>query len=373
MHRFCLMVLFTGWWATVGQAQVIVVGWGGNSVSQSQDFTGFSAQTTLGGVNLNAPARDNRLIIATDSLNNDGLIGIPYSATTQLSPTSNYSGQRFYGGVAAGLTGLTSGLPTIDRLAISNSGNDDVLDFRFSMNNTAHDAHLMVFFQKSDFLNGGNSPGNRVEIVPASSLSVRFNANTSSQVNNDGEFRWILRDNNNQWWISAKDSTGRPNIRSKGDTGSGGIQNNTTYTDSAASGDLTYWASFDPTTGSGLLGLNFEPAYSPPTVSTAASYVIAPGTNPFIPKTFTDVTALGMYVEGDQFATNVFQFEIAGLTFSAAVVPELTSWSLILGAPLLLASLWYLRRRPVGTAAPDDPAAAVAHDSPPPILVGPGG
>ncbi len=334
------------------KAQVIVVGWGGNTVSQSQDLNGFSSQTTLGGLNINPPSRDNRLVIATDSSNNDGLIGIPYSATTQLSPTSNYSGQRFYGGVAAGLTGVASGLPSIDQLSVTNSGPSDVLEFRFQLNSTQHDAHLMVFFQKADFLNGGNLPANKVQIGPSSSLTVRFAAATSSQVNNDGEFRWLVRDENNQWWLSAKDATGRPNIRSKGDTGSGGIQNNTTFTDNAVNGDLTYWAPYDPTTGSGLLGLNFEPAYAAPAVPSAASYVIDPATNPFVAKSFNDVTALGFYVEGDQFATNVFQFQVESLSFSAAVVPEPAAVVLMLGTPALLGACWFLRRRKPTAAAP---------------------
>ncbi len=324
--------------------QNIIVGWGGNSVSSTQNLNGFTSQTTLSGVNLNPTSRDNRLIVATDNSNNDAYIGIPFSTTTQLSPTSGYTGQRFFGGAVAGVLG-TATPATIDRAEIANHGPNDSLDFNYALNGTNHDSHLVVYFDKTDFLNGGNLLTNQVQFGANSVLSVSFASNTSSQVRNDGEFRWVLRDQNNQWWISAKAADGRPNIRSQGDQGSGGIANNSTFSDSFANGDLTFWAPYNPTLGIGFEGVNFEPAYAPPLTPGAASYVIDPGSNPFTAQVFTDITALGLYIEGDQFATNIFQFEIGQIGFSVVVIPEPTTWFLLIGTPAVLGSAWYLRKR----------------------------
>lgn len=297
-------------------AQNIIVGWGGNTVSNSTDLNGFSSQTVLTGVNVDPLSRQNRLLVTTDALADDSIVGIPFSHTTQLSPTSGYSGQRFYGGVSASvLNSLTPS--TIDRIQVSNQGPNDILDFRYALNSTQHDSRVAIFFDKPDFLAGGAT--NNVQIGANSSMSIRFNSNTSAQVNNDGELRWMVREAG-QWWISAANSAGQPNIRSKDDTGTGGIKNQTTFT--SASGELQYWAPFDPLTGGGLTNLNFEPAYD-------SRFVITSATNPFVLKSFTNITGLGFYIEGDQFSTNVFQFEVEQMNFSLMVVPEPGAYALM--------------------------------------------
>ena len=123
------------------------------------------------------------------------------------------------------------------------------------------------------------------------------------------------------WWISAANSLGQPNIRSQ-DDGALGIQNNRSFTSTFASGELTYWAPFDPVTGGGLLNLNFEPAYT-------SRFVLDSGLNPFVAKTFSDITGIGFYIEGDQFSTNVFQLEVESISFSAFVVPEPGAYVLV--------------------------------------------
>ena len=59
-------------------AQNIIVGWGGNTVSNSTDLNGFSSQTVLTGVNVDPPSRQNRLLVTTDNLSDDSIVGIPF-------------------------------------------------------------------------------------------------------------------------------------------------------------------------------------------------------------------------------------------------------------------------------------------------------
>lgn len=300
-------------------SQNIIVGWGGDTVSNSTDLNGFSTQSQLTGLNINPPSRAGRLINppGTDNVSTDTIIGIPFSETVPLSPTSGYTGQRFYGGLSSGQ--LNPGAPSpIDRAQISNSGPTDVLDFRYALSNTQHDSRLAVFFDKADFLAGGNTKP--VQFSTSSSLNITFKSNTSNQVNNDGELRWIVREAG-QWWISAANSAGQPNIRSQDDA-SIGIQNNRSFTSTFASGELSYWAPFNPASGGGLLNLNFEPIYT-------SRFVIDSGSNPFVLKSFTDITGLGFYIEGDQFSTNVFQFEVASMNFNMLVVPEPGAYVLV--------------------------------------------
>jgi hypothetical protein len=332
-------------------AQSIIVGWGGNSVSASTSLNGFTSQSIATNVNVDPLSRQNRLLVTTDALSDDSIVGIPFSMTTQLSPTSGYTGQRFYGGVSASV--LNSQTPnTIDRIQISNQGPNDILDFRYALNSTQHDSRVAIYFDKADFLAGGAT--NAVQIGPNSTASIRFNSNTSNQVNNDGEMRWIVREAG-QWWISAKNAAGQPNIRAQDDETGAGIKNQTTY--SSLAGELAYWAPFDPVTGGGLTGLNFEPAYD-------SRFVITPGTNPFALKSFADITAFGFYIEGDQFSTNVFQFEVDSITISALVVPEPGAYALMCVFGLGAVALRYIRQPKKAEAAKTEEPA---KDEPQPV------
>lgn len=307
--------------ASTLHGQNIVVGWGGDTVSGSTDLNNFTTQTSVTGVNVNPPSRAGRLIVppGTDNLSADAIIGIPFSESTQLSPLSGYTGQLFYGGLSSSLLN-NNAPPSVDRAQVSNQGPNDILDFRYALNSTQHDSRLAIFFDKTDFLAGGSTQP--VKLGASSTFSIRFNSNTSNQVNNDGELRWLVREGG-QWWVSAANAAGQPNIRSQDDAGgANGIKNQTTFTTSYASGQLDFWAPFDPVTGGGLVGLNFEPGYT-------SRFVVAPGTNPFIAKSFTDLTAIGFYIEGDQFSTNVFQMEVETITFNVLVVPEPSTYCLI--------------------------------------------
>lgn len=339
-------------------AQNIIVGWGGDSVSSTQNFNGLSAQTSTAGLNLNDPTRAGRLINppGTDLNATDTLVGIPFSQITQLSPTTGYTGQRFYGGVYAGI--LNPATPQIiDQAEITNQGPNDVMSFRYALNANQHDSRLALYFDKADFLAGGNV--NPVNIGASTTLNIRLAAPNSAQVNNDGEFRWIVRDSSNNWWISAADAAGRPNIRSNKDTSTPnptppGIKANTSYSFSVANGDLSYWAPYSPTVlpnTSGTVapfqpGMNFEPAYDSP-------WVITTATNPFGLHTFNDITALGFYIEGDQFSTNVFQFTVDSFTFSAQVVPEPGTYALIGVLGLGYYSMRNLRKKKPAVEAKD--------------------
>src|SRR5262249_52751674 len=97
---FCGIVVVL---AVTGAAhgQQIIVGWGGDTVSAAAVLNGWASQSSIQGINANPPSRAGRLIVppGTDSVSLDTSVGIPFSETTQLSPTSGYTGQRFFGGL----------------------------------------------------------------------------------------------------------------------------------------------------------------------------------------------------------------------------------------------------------------------------------
>src|SRR5882724_2631442 len=150
------LILAGSLFVTNATAQNIIVGWGGDSVSASQSFNGFTSQTSTSGLNLNDPTRAGRLINppGTDTNATDTLVGIPFSEISQLSPTTGYTGQRFFGGVYAGILNPASP-QTIDTAEISNSGPTDIMQFKYSLNSSQHDSRAALYFQKADFLAGG--------------------------------------------------------------------------------------------------------------------------------------------------------------------------------------------------------------------------
>lgn len=345
LYTVCALLAVTGQVA----AQNIIVGWGGDSVSTTTPLNGWSTQTVFGNngtYNANSngtppPSRVGRLGAANvDAILTDGIVGRAFSTTTQFSPTSGYTGQRFYGGASANLITPGVTVPTIDDLQIRNSGTDS-LDFRFQLSSKLHDSRIAVYFDKQDFLAGANSPSAFVQIGPSSTLGIVMGNSSSQQVNTDGELRWIVREAG-QFWISAANAQGDPNVKSKDGGGANGstLQNGNTLTSSAALGELRYWAPWDPTPGAGL-NFNFEPVYT-------SRFVIA---NPLTVFTrdlttnpFTNIDGLGFYIEGDQFETNVFQLEIASINFSVLVVPEPGTIAL-LGLTGFFGLQWYLRRK----------------------------
>ncbi len=307
-------------------AQSGIVSFGGDMVSTSTDLNRAGAsQLTQSGINNNPLSRDNRLTVATDSLFDDANIGVPFSSTVSFSPTSGYTGQRFYGGAVK--PAIQSSAPTgFNDLRIRNAGTNDDLDVRIQDSTTNHALWFAMFFKKEDFLAGGSDPASIVTFGPSSSLSVTFTNSTSVQITNFGELRWIVY-SEGQWWISARNAAGKPNIMPANDPDSTtNIGNNLVFTDTFASGALDYWAPYnvvDTTDASGLSSMNFEPGYTTPA---KPSFTLDAGTNPFVLKTFTNIEAIGLYIEDDQFSTNVIQFRLGRADFSlqVSVIPEPT-------------------------------------------------
>lgn len=305
------------------QAQNIVVGWGGESAPSTVPLNGWASQVVFandGTYNANPSSRTGRLGAANvDAISTDAIVGRPFSESIQFSPTSGYTGQKFYGGAMANIITPGVTVPTIDDLQIR-SGGVDYLDFRFQLSSKLHDSRIAIFFDKADFLAGGNTPGNYVQFGANSSLSMKVGNSSSQQAQNDGELRWIVREGG-QWWISAANANGDPNIKSKdGGNNTNPIQNGNTLTSTVANGELRYWAQYNPASGGGLVNMNFEPAYTSRFVITNPASVFNRdlNTNPFL-----NIDAIGFYIEGDQFASNVFQFELESITFNMAItVPE---------------------------------------------------
>lgn len=345
LRKLPILTLFALLPLSSAVAQSSVVNWGGEMVTTSTDLNRAGASQLLQtGVNNNPASRDNRLIVTTDALSNDSNIGVPFSSTVQFNPTSGYTGQRFYGGAVKSAI-LSTNPPGFNELRIRNSGTTDDLDVRIQDNTTQQSLWFAMFFKKEDFVAGGNLGSNLVKFGPSSSLTVSFTSSTSTQITNFGELRWLVF-SEGQWWISARNSAGKPNIMANNDPSSSfGIGNNLVFTDTFASGALDYWAPYnvtDTTAASGLSTMNFEPSYTTPA---KPSFDIAPGSNPFFAKTFNSIDAIGLYIEDDQYDTNVIQFRIGGINFNmqVSVIPEPT----ILGlSGLGLAGLiWYRRHK----------------------------
>lgn len=350
LHRLllaCLLALF----ATEVRASV-VISWGGastNYVSTSTNLTGTPNEATVEGLNLDDPTRDNRLLTSTDTDTNDTMRGVSFStsASRPFSPTSGYTGPTFYGGAVKYLLDTDINYPDrikdFDYLQIQDHGPNDTIDVRFHASNTASAVYTAIVFKVSEFSGGaGGAP-----VLTGSTFSITTGQNTSDQIKEFGELRWIVQDSDGSWWISAANAQGDPNelpAAHPNATNQDGLKNNTTYTSSFNAGELTYWAPYGVTesTTTPSTSINFEPAYS-------SQFVIASGTNPFVAKTFTSILHVGFYIEDDQFTNQVLQYSIQQINFNLVPEPGLI---VMLGTVVLAAGIaWLRQRRMVRTAA----------------------
>lgn len=326
------------------KAPAAVITWGGDYVSSDQNLNGTPSEPQVDGLNLDLVSRDNRLATPVDGNFDDGIKGVPFSTTRVFSPTSGYTGPTFYGGSVKGLldtVGNPSRFTDYQNLQIQNKGPNDVIDLRFQANNTASDIHFALVFQVPT----GTNP-----LGAGSTFSFSTEQNTSAQITKFGEARWIVMDENGNWWISASNAAGKPNVIPTEDGGPG-IKNNTTYTSSFNAGELTYWAPYGVTesTTTPSTSINFEPAYDPAVGGEPIGFDITSATNPFIAKTFTNIQYVGLYIEDDQFTNNVLQFSIATLNFS--IVPEPSSVLMLLAGGVGLAGMVWMHRRKMLSAA----------------------
>ncbi len=236
----------------------------------------------------------------TVDLNGDGVLDAQrYLAISYTTPLSNgwagYSGASaaIYGGFSLRILGSTS-LPAIASDFFRNNGHstiaeDDSFGFRYQPSVTASAVSATCFWQKVDFLNGGNS-AERVEFNVGSKLRLSVaddGSNTSQRWENIGNARWMVREGT-QWYASL---TPLP---------SGAADKELMMTQAHSDGD---WAPVD-FTASGNETMNLGLA--------AASYA---------PQNFTNITSVGFYLENDaMLSTTRFWWYVDEFRVDAALV-----------------------------------------------------
>ncbi len=225
---------------------------------------------------------------------------VAFSNTTQLSPTSGYTGPTYYGGAFRGSwTVSTAGNTNVVNAA---DGTNDAIQLDNGAGTTAANTGYagLVIFRKADFLNGGNT--NQVDITSSSSFTAR---GTNAQNTGALDVRWVLRLSDNTYVISQLASST--------------FGNSNSYT-TINSGDLTAlsWFTYDPVT---------------------SVFNIGSATTP----TFTDIQAVGVWFGDTTNSVNArYQGRLSIFTADVTIVPEPTTWVLLAGS---LATLVFIRRR----------------------------
>ncbi len=263
--------------ASLGQQLATVVTYGGDfTAANNVFFRGVS------------PAAANADLDG-DGAADDSSVTYPFSATTPLSPTANYTGPRFFGGIrgaALNQTGLTFG-----ERQIVNAGANDLIGLRYQPSSTAQgQLHLVLYFDKANFLGGGASAA--VKFDHKSRLRI-----ATTRFENLGTVRWLVRDGT-QFFVSEATV--------------------------AANGALTFannlddgrWAPFDP-----AASLNFD----------AAAAV-------FAPRDFQDLTAFGLVADKDAFTAarhwlSVSLFEVVAWVGAGDGTPNLAPVASFTAAP----------------------------------------
>ncbi|HOX39155.1 MAG TPA: PEP-CTERM sorting domain-containing protein [Candidatus Brocadiia bacterium] len=264
-----------------------IVNWGGDYVTASQNLQTLN------------PDSINGLDLDGDLANDDARTGRNYNRTSTYSPGSNYSGTSgvFSGGASVGQLDVatSAGLSTARIWQAGVPG--DSIEFQRGATTVASQIHAVVLWDQDNFL--GVGPSSHLSIDATSSFSISI----TSVLGSDWQGRWLVEEGG-QLYLS--ETTFNPGA-------------NGTY-------DLTFgdtndgnWAAYNP---SGL-ALNFD--------QSGATYSA---------RNFSDITAVGFYVERDSFATNASRTRVTN--FSATLqTPEPGSLALLgLGAAILA-----LRRR----------------------------
>ena len=284
---------------SIQAATVSAVDWGGDYVAATQPLNDDTPANRTGSDNYGDP--DGPFTINTV----DSIAGRALSTNSPLSPPAGYAGTSgtFYGG---GSVTRANSLANdgFSELTVLNQGSNDSLHWHVDTGGDSHTFHLLVYWDKADFLNGLSTTAN----LGLSEGGFSLSTSQSSGHQTDELLRWVVRDGS-QFYVSQNTTT---------------LLNNSTF--NVAYSTLTNWAALNPVdplgapTSSDLLSLDFNEA------------------GPYAPHTFTDVTGLGFYVEHEA-ATGPIHVHIEG--FGADLIPEPSSALLLFSGALLTA----MRRR----------------------------
>ena len=279
----------------VAPAAISLVAWNadGESTNATVDFQG-------------AWTSEVNLDLDGDALTDDSRFGLALGERTPLSP--DYTDGRFYGGVSINkVNNVVPDTLSSGNYSVHNASTDHLVVHTQHSGNHHHTFDALFYWDKADFLNGGDVMG--VTLDGTSVLSVA--TLPTSLVKGDEHLHFVIRDGS-QFYISEKYYGSTPGPSQLGLFPDGA-------TVSLAPNE-SQWSLYDP---SGL-ALHFE------------------GTT-FSPHVFADVTAFGFLMDSKTFESNSSRIEISG--FSASAVPE-PSAALLAGMMCLASVAW--RRRRVG-------------------------
>jgi hypothetical protein len=260
----------------------MIVNFGGEYVSSDQPLRGNIGLGT--GVDLDGDGAD------------DSIGGSVFTTALPFSPSSGYSGvsSTFYGGVILGQQNF-NGTVTFNDADVKNQGLQDSPHLHAPGGGHFHDLHAVFLWKQEDFLNGG------VPFVFDSNSFVRAHfSSTNSEDIRTAQFRVIVRDDLNNYWLSQ---TAFTDIKSNTTL----LWNNTNQGFSSSSDGN--WASFNP-----------DAVF--PGLSTAGTDLrFNQNTASFTAKKFSALTAVGFYLDQDTFHNNV-DFHFEEFQVNAASVPE---------------------------------------------------
>jgi|LakMenE01Jun11ns_1017448.scaffolds.fasta_scaffold9943628_3 hypothetical protein len=260
----------------------MIVDFGGEYVLSDQPLRGNVGLGT--GVDLDGDGAD------------DSIGGSVFTTALPFSPSSGYSGisSTFYGGAILGQQDFT-GTVTFGDADVKNQGPNDSPHFHAQGGGHLHDLHAVFLWQQEDFLNGG------LPFVFDSNSFVKVNfSSTNSEDIKTAQFRVIVRDDLNNYWLSQTAFTD--------------IKTNTTLLWNSTNQGFSsstdgHWASYNPDavlSGSSTAGTDLRFNQS------SAS---------FSEKKFSALTAVGFYLDQDTFHNNV-DFHFEQFQVNAASVPE---------------------------------------------------
>lgn len=260
----------------------MIVNFGGEYVSSDQPLRGNIGLGT--GVDLDGDGAD------------DSIGGSVFTTALPFSPSSGYSGvsSTFYGGAILGHQNVFDA-STFKDADIKNQGSNDSPHLHAQGGAHDHDLHAVFLWKQEDFLNGGLP----FAFDSNSFVKVDFGSTNTEDIRT-AEFRVVLRDDANNYWLSQ---TAFTDIKSNSTL----IWNSTNQGFSSSTDGN--WASFNP-----------DSVF--PGLSTAGTDLrFNQGTASFTAKKFSSLTAVGFYLDQDVFHNNV-DFHFEAFQVNANSVPE---------------------------------------------------